>query len=126
VTPSRFGAFIHGNAPHSAEALYMAACFTAGVSCLLVFLRTRLSGSHNHLPRNWVVIVAATTAPIPTWFNLLALPVDHDLYQTVLNDPFVVALAGLYGIVAAFRDVRGMARRAGKAYSAGAPPTDAD
>ena len=51
-------------------------------------------------------------------------PLDPDLALTVFHDPVVVFLAGLYGLAAAFRDTRGMARDARKRMNRGDPATD--
>lgn len=125
MTPESIGALVHGHAPHSAEALFLASVLCALIAVAAVYLRCRFTESHDHLPLNWIVSIAAIAAPVPTWGLLLVMPLDHDLGATVFHDPVVLALAGIYGIAAAFRDTRSMASQSHKRKVRGEPPTEA-
>ncbi len=103
------GAWLHSHAPHSAQALYASSAICALLAVLTVYVLSRIDRSHKHLPVNWIVLTAAIAAPVPTWALLIVMPLDPDLGGTISADPVVVALAGLYGLVGAFRDARGIA-----------------
>ena len=118
-------AWIHLYAPHSGEALYIWSLATGLVAVGLVYFRCLHTGSQNHLPLAWTVSTAATAAPAPTWILLLLAPLDRDLLQTIANDPVTLALAGLYGLAAAFRDLRNLSADSLKRMKAGQPPTAA-
>jgi hypothetical protein len=124
VNPAAIGAFVHRFAPHSREAIFVASVLSAIAALLFVYGYSRTNGSHKHLPLNWVVTTATIAAPVPTWCLLLVMPLDHDLATTAFEDPIVVGLAGLYGIAAACRDIRRMARQARKSFDRGDPPTE--
>ena len=124
MNPAVLGAIIHHNAPHTPDGLYLASVVSALAAVLAVYIRCRLTSSDKHLPHNWIVATASVAAPVPTWCLLLAMPLDTDLGQTIFHDPVVVALAGAYGLAAAFRDTRGMASQSRKRRERGDRPTD--
>lgn len=124
MNPDSIGVAIHHVAPHTGKALFLASMVFAIGAVLAVYLRCRYTGSHKHLPHNWVVSVASIAAPGPTWCLLLVMPFDPDLGETIFHDPIVVALAGMYGLAAAFKDTRGMASQSRKRKDRGEPPTD--
>jgi hypothetical protein len=106
-------AFIHENAPHTDVALYSASAISAVFAVSMVYLRCLWTKSTEQLEPSWLVRVAAWAAPIPVYAALIALPFDPDLTKVLIADQFIVALAGLYGIVESTKDVR---RVAGRAY----------
>jgi hypothetical protein len=115
------GGLVHAYAPHSSVALYFAAALCAALAVLVVFLLCLVSGSTSQLGDKWVFRIAAGAAPIPTYILLILLPLDPDVGAAVLDDRVVVALAGLYGLSEAIKDIRDMAANAKKAKAGGAP-----
>jgi hypothetical protein len=115
---------VHGYAPHSGLALYLAAVISALTALAIVWCRTLWTGSSSHLAEKWIISTAAAAAPIPTYALLILVPLDPDLAQHVLEDRVVVALAGLYGLVETLKDIRSIAASAHLARDA-QPKTDA-
>ena len=98
--------------------LYVAAAVSALLAVALVFGRCCWTGSTDQLDDKWIFRTAAGAAPIPTYLLLMILPIDADLGASVLEDRIVVALAGLYGLVEAVKDVRDMAAKARRSKEA--------
>jgi hypothetical protein len=107
-------AFIHDYTPHNSVALYGAAALSSLVAIGIVWFRCLWTKSGEHLREQWILTTATVAAPIPTYLLLILMPLDHDLSQTILDDPIVVALAGLYGVVEAVKEVRRTASQAHK------------
>ena len=92
----------------------MAACLSALLFVMLVWIRCLATKSQQHLDERWIIATAAAAAPIPTYALLLVVPFDPDLARSVLDDRVVVALAGLYGLVETLKDIRQIAANAHK------------
>lgn len=106
------GAYIHQYAPHTATTLYIAAACSALLALALVFGRCLVTGCVDHLNEKWIFQTATAAAPMPTYLLLILLPLDPDLSPNVLDDKVVVALAGLYGLVEAGKEIKRTASRA--------------
>lgn len=106
---SFIGALVHENSPHTKQALYLSSALFAIVAVIGVYLRCKKTGSFKYLDRAWVPRVAAWAAPVPVYLLLLVLPFDPDLVHILQSDAIIVALAGLYGMAEALKDVRNTA-----------------
>lgn len=111
MDPSTLRPWVHDYAPHSAVALYAAAAFSAALALVAVYGYCLCTSSTKNLDEKWIFQTATAAAPIPTYILLLIVPFDTDLARTVLDDRVVVALAGLYGLVEALKDIRATAER---------------
>lgn len=124
MTTDDIGAVIHNLTPHSATSLYIFDVAAALIALAWVYGSCWWHKSHRHLPTAWIISIVAGAAPVPTWLLMLLMPLDHDLGNTIGMDPIVVALASLYALHAAFRDIRRMTKSATNRKSNGEPPTE--
>lgn len=99
-------AVVHDFAPHSKSAIYLLAVLSALVSIILVYVRCRLENNGKGLASGWLVKTATAAAPIPIYGLMIVAPLDPDIFEAMMTDQLVVAIAGLYGLVETLKDIR--------------------
>ena len=86
-------------------------------AALFVYMRCAMDGTRHHLQHGWQISIVAQATSLPVYGMLLLAPLDRDLIPAIMQNPTTVAIAGLYGIGAAYKSIATMAHnpRAGVA-----------
>ena len=98
------GGLVHAWAPHHTLALYGCSCVVFILAVLTVSVGRRRANKKMALEDYWRVGFAA--GPIPIYLLLPLSPLDPDLAQAILDQPFQLLLAAAAGVMWTVTDIR--------------------